>query len=212
MGKIKQGILGGFSGKVANVVGSSWKGIAVMKSLPLSVANPKTAAQILQRERFKNLVILAASILTSVVKPLWDRFAQKMSGFNDFVKSNFENFVGETSEIYFPGIEISKGKMLAAASFTGVWTDATTLKLTWTSNSADPYALATDIPYIVFIEETSDIADAVPVGEATRATGTLTFVEPAFASSTLNTHAYIAFKRADGTIVSDTKYALIEEV
>jgi hypothetical protein len=27
MGKINQGILGGFSGKVGNVVGGSWKGI-----------------------------------------------------------------------------------------------------------------------------------------------------------------------------------------
>lgn len=139
MGKIKQGILGGFSGKVANVVGSSWKGIAVMKSLPLSVANPRTSAQILQRERFSNLVILAASILTSVVKPLWDRFAQKMSGFNDFVKSNFDNFIGETSEIYFPGIAISKGKMLEAKTFSGTWSDATTLVLTWTSYDDDPF-------------------------------------------------------------------------
>jgi len=30
MGTIKRGILGGFSGKVANVVGTSWKGIALL--------------------------------------------------------------------------------------------------------------------------------------------------------------------------------------
>ncbi len=40
MGIIKRGILGGFSNKVANVVGSSWKGINTMRALPLSVANP----------------------------------------------------------------------------------------------------------------------------------------------------------------------------
>jgi hypothetical protein len=28
---IKQGVLGGFSGKVGTVIGSSWKGIAVMR-------------------------------------------------------------------------------------------------------------------------------------------------------------------------------------
>ena len=48
MGILKQGILGGFSGKVANVVGTSWKGIAVIKAMPLSVANPKTAGQVAQ--------------------------------------------------------------------------------------------------------------------------------------------------------------------
>lgn len=38
MGTIKQGILGGFSGKVGNVVGASWKGIDYIRSLPSSVS------------------------------------------------------------------------------------------------------------------------------------------------------------------------------
>jgi hypothetical protein len=42
MGTIKQGILGGFSGKVGTVVGASWKGIAYMRSLPQKVKNPRT--------------------------------------------------------------------------------------------------------------------------------------------------------------------------
>ena len=37
MGKIKQGILGGFRGTVGTVVGSSWNGIAYMKGKPQSV-------------------------------------------------------------------------------------------------------------------------------------------------------------------------------
>ena len=45
MGKIKQGILGGFSGKVGPVVGSSWKGKAYMRARALSVHNPNTDAQ-----------------------------------------------------------------------------------------------------------------------------------------------------------------------
>jgi hypothetical protein len=40
MGKINQGILGGFSGKVGNVVGGSWKGIEYMRVIPASIANP----------------------------------------------------------------------------------------------------------------------------------------------------------------------------
>lgn len=31
MGTIKQGILGGFSGKVGTVIGGSWKGISYMR-------------------------------------------------------------------------------------------------------------------------------------------------------------------------------------
>src|SRR5690606_24034661 len=52
MGRIKRGILGGFSGKVANVVGSSWRGISYIKALPQSVANPRTPKQLNQRAKF----------------------------------------------------------------------------------------------------------------------------------------------------------------
>lgn len=70
MATIKQGILGGFSGRVGTIVGTSWKGIAVMKSLPLSVANPKTAGQVGQRTKFSSVVALASVILSSIIKPL----------------------------------------------------------------------------------------------------------------------------------------------
>ena len=46
MGIIKKGILGGFSGKVGNVVGASWKGIDYIRSLPSTVRNPRTPRQV----------------------------------------------------------------------------------------------------------------------------------------------------------------------
>lgn len=88
MGIIKQGILGGFSNKVGSVVGSSWKGIAVMRSLPISVANPRTAAQVSQREEFAQTAKIASSMLAEVVQPCWNRNAKRMSGYNAFVKYN----------------------------------------------------------------------------------------------------------------------------
>ena len=52
MGKIKQGILGGFSGKVGTVVGSFWKGRSTMRALAPNVHNPKTEGQEAARARF----------------------------------------------------------------------------------------------------------------------------------------------------------------
>jgi len=46
MGKISQGILGGFSGKVGSVVGANWKGINYMRAKAVSVANPRTDGQV----------------------------------------------------------------------------------------------------------------------------------------------------------------------
>lgn len=92
MGVIKRGILGGFSGKVAGLVGTSWKGIAVIKALPLSVANPKTAAQVANREQFKAAGQLGSILLIDIVKPLWDRDAQRQSGYNAFLSANKDAF------------------------------------------------------------------------------------------------------------------------
>jgi len=55
MGKIKQGILGGFKGKVGTVIGSSWNGIAYMKGLPQSQKDPKTPAQLMHRDFFREV-------------------------------------------------------------------------------------------------------------------------------------------------------------
>ena len=62
MGKIKQGILGGFRGTVGTVVGSSWNGIVYMKGKPQSVRNPRTEDQVQQRNFFKDLQQLVAQL------------------------------------------------------------------------------------------------------------------------------------------------------
>lgn len=92
MAKIKQGILGGFSGKVANVVGTSWKGRAVMKSQPLSVANPRTDAQTAQRNKFSNVSELASKILTQFIQPVENPISGNISGYNLFCKDNKSAF------------------------------------------------------------------------------------------------------------------------
>ena len=88
MAKIKQGILGGFSGKVANVVGTSWKGRAVMKSQPLSVSNPRTEDQVAQRNKFSKIAELAGKILTQFVQPVENPISGNISGYNLFCKDN----------------------------------------------------------------------------------------------------------------------------
>src|SRR4051812_19667131 len=107
---IKRGILGGFSNKIGNIVGSSWKGIAVMKSLPLSVANPKTAKQIVARDRFSFLSQLGSQLLTTIVKPLNDRFAQYESGFNKFVQQSKDAIASDGSFVANQ-IILSTGKL-----------------------------------------------------------------------------------------------------
>lgn len=52
MGQFRKGILGGFSGKVGNIIGSTWKGISYMRSLS-EIRNRKVSEkQMIQRAKF----------------------------------------------------------------------------------------------------------------------------------------------------------------
>lgn len=156
MGVIKQGILGGVSGKVANVVGSSWKGIAYLKALPLSVANPNTAAQQLQRGKMREIVEDSRLLLASLLQPFWNPFAQQMSGYNAYVQENIDTY-NQTSLNTPEDLFASRGTLLGlpdAAGVEGATDDD--IVITWTDNTGEADALATDEVHALVWNETAD--------------------------------------------------------
>ena len=86
MGKIKQGILGGFKGKVGTVIGASWNGIAYMRGLPQSIKNPKTAAQQAQRAFFAEVQDLVGQLTYEQLRFLFPNPEKEMSRRNAMVK------------------------------------------------------------------------------------------------------------------------------
>ena len=201
MGIIKRGILGGVSGKVANVIGGSWKGIEYLRSMPLSVANPRTTSQVANRDRFKSVTILASEMLTTIVKPLWDRFAVSMSGYNDFCRTNKNVFIDGTFQD--SSLVISRGKMDAPTGLSASENvPQHTFTVSWGTELSDAYASADDEVYIAAIDGDGVFLAAVP-GTVKRSVGTVTFIYPATWTS-ISAYAYVAFRRKDGTIVSNS--------
>ena len=86
MGKIKQGILGGFKGKVGTVIGASWNGIAYMRGLAQSHKNPKTAAQLKQRAFFKEVQDLVGQLSDEQLAFLYPNSVKGMSRRNLLTK------------------------------------------------------------------------------------------------------------------------------
>lgn len=209
MGVIKRGILGGVSGSIGNVVGSSWKGIAVLKAKPLSVANPKTAAQVAQRGKMTNVVAFSKEILTQIIKPLWDRFAQQQSGFNAFIKANIDLFAAAMPS---PAADlvISSGKMESTAIAAVVDSLATDqIDIGWGDDSGTGLKLTSDIPYVVIVNVTKEevVAANGVSGSVDRSDTSLTVDVPSDWIAGDTYASYLAFKRADGTVVSDTAYS-----
>ncbi len=86
MGKIKQGILGGFRGKVGTVIGASWNGIAYMRGLAQSVKNPQTEAQLKQRSFFKEVQDLVGQLSDEQLAFLFPNSVKGMSRRNLLTK------------------------------------------------------------------------------------------------------------------------------
>lgn len=209
MGVIKRGILGGFSGKVANVVGSSWKGISVMRSLPLSVANPKTNAQIQVRKKFSTVARYGSELLTTIIKPLWDRFAQEMSGYNAFVKVNYARYDEENEFGADGNVVISQGKLGETPITSGqIDYGGTHITVAWDPTSQGSYQQGTDDVYLVVFDGNPQLAFSGKAS-AKRTDGEVQIELLEEAQNDTGYHVYLAFAREDGTIVGDTSYKFI---
>ena len=86
MAKTQNTLIGRSSGSVGGATFSTWKGINVLKSKPLTVANPKTAGQVATRNMFTALVRLYREI-ANVVKIGFNSQAVKKSEFNEFLST-----------------------------------------------------------------------------------------------------------------------------
>lgn len=206
MATIKQGILGAFSGKVGSVVGSSWKGIAIMKSRPASVANPKTAKQVIQRSKMTAVVGFAKEILPEVIKPLNDRFVSRMSGYNAFIQSNigcFENGVLTKPEDLQISPRVNKAQLIDAIAAEAGLHKA---KASFVSDAGTGFALADDVCYMVgYHKESKTVWGGLCQGS--RSDGEVEFDTPMDMDAVTGSyHLWFSFLRADGTVVFATSY------
>lgn len=210
MATIKQGILGAFSGKVAGVVGSSWKGIAVMKSLPPSVSNPKTAAQIEQRGRMSACTAFSQAVLATVIKPLNDRFASRMSGFNSFTSRNIANFEGGTlskpTDLTISPAGNKAQLIDAIAAEAKLTKKNASVTIDWVSMEGTGKALSGDKPYVVVYDrDTSKTFGFAPNNTRGDEQVVIDLPDDEFSPGDV-IDVYLAFLRADGTVVFETAY------
>ena len=202
MGVIKQGILGGFSNKVGAVVGSSWKGIAVMKSKPISVANPRTTGQVNQRNKMKGLTQFLSPILADWIKPLVDRFAVRKSGFNVLTSLNIP-FTSDSGIPNFNALILSQGK-LTTPLIVDVVASAGSQQITidWNTTLSNQYDANTDQVYVAIYSYTRSewvVVDSTAIRNAGFVT--VLALKEIVAADLL--YVYTAFRRVDGTYVSD---------
>ena len=151
MGKIAQGILGGVSGAIGNVIGASWKGIDYIRIKPASVSDPQTDSQLDQRSKFAVTMHFLQPLL-EFLRTGFKQFAVKMSGINAAMSYNIKNALTGTYpniSIDYPNALVSRGNLAAALNQVAASTVAGTVTFTWDDNSGEIGASAYDKTLLV---------------------------------------------------------------
>jgi hypothetical protein len=205
MGTIKQGILGGFSGKVGTVIGSSWRGIQVMRGLSTGRKGSPTDAQLQQQAKFA-VMIKFLQPLTALLNQTYDRFAVGMSGFNKAFSYNVLNAITgvyPAFAINYPMVLLGRGDLPNAIAPAAASAAAGKLTFSWTDNSGTGKALATDKVVVAAFCEVLDhwIYDYSGSG---RSTGTYVLDVSAFSGKAVQT--WLGFISANGKFVANTLF------
>jgi Family of unknown function (DUF6266) len=206
MGTFSKGILGGFSGKVGNVVGARWRGKDILRSLPNKKAYLPTLAQLEQRDRFKTVMLFLTPI-----KPILSAFFGKQQG----DKSPFNLATGYHMKyallpdgldgyvIDFPKVLISKGDLRGIANG-GVAPAGMSIEITWNDNSGQGNASATDeLVVVAYCSALNLFETAYPA--ATRDLQTINMPIPAYLAGQ-QLQVWATFVTADNKLAATSTF------
>lgn len=202
MGKINQGILGGVSGQVGNVIGGTWKGIDYLRIKPSSVTNPRTEGQVDQRSKF--------STVLRFLQPMTDGFklyANKMTQFNAAMSYNLNNAITgayPNFAIDYANSLVTRGNLTGAVDGAVSSPSAAIVDVTWTDNSGSGSALATDKAMILLYNATRGESVFTTAGPV-RTAGTETISVPSEYTGE-DVEVFLGFISEDGSKVANSSY------
>lgn len=212
MGKIRTGILGGFSGKVGTVIGASWRTLDVMRSLPKKTSKPPVRSQIDQRKKFGLITGFLGAISEVVSKGY--QSGNKLSGpMNEAVKFNLKEAISGVSPLFtinYAKLKLTLGKLDIPQDLLAVPVSGRKVAITWAYDPLDfnteneRLERSTDRASIIIYDETNDYF-LIP-STAVRTAGKL---EARMLSKTIvgNTlHCWFYISSLDGKKVSTSVY------
>lgn len=150
MGKISQGILGGFSGKVGSVVGANWKGINYMRSKAVSVSNPRTEGQVRQRTKF-SVTLNFLQPITDFLRVGYKMYAIKKTAFNAAMSYFINNAItGESPDFTIDPAKVlvSRGPLTPALNPSAIIQPGE-VTVSWEDNSNSGSATSADKALVV---------------------------------------------------------------
>ncbi len=118
MAKLIEGILGGFSGKVGQVVGVQWKGRSCMRSYVARISDRRSPLQLEQRSRFTAMIRMAQQSMYAIRLGFKQKADEhKVTEGNWFSHRNTDAFrvVEGTVVIDYERLKFSEGRLAGVA-------------------------------------------------------------------------------------------------
>ncbi len=151
MARLNNGIFGPFTGKIGGVVGSSWRGMPILKMAPKEITKQPSPAQLLQRAKFS----FAMGFLNPIKPFLAERFG-KMEGskapFDLALSYHLKEAIkveGDLLLMDYPKVCISKGHLRGLEGVTASLQAGNILSLQWENNSDQSFASPGDMLTVV---------------------------------------------------------------
>ena len=157
MARIETGILGGFSGRIGNVVSCYRHGKYYLRTLPEKVNHPNTEKQLAQRMRF--------TIIQQYLKPIskfihlgFGAYADGRSAYNAAMSYNLEHALTGSYpflSIDFAKARVSQGNLPGALNATMQQSGTNGITVTWENVGGAKGAKDTDLAVVLLFDPTT---------------------------------------------------------
>lgn len=205
MGTYNKGILGAFSGKVGPIVGATWRGKDVMRSLPKRSNRVASAAQLLQRQKFSMVNDFLGGL-----QPVVKRYYGSNSGIKTRRNQAMSYLMREALIFTDPDFEWDYSKVLISRGDLTGMEDATldvaagAISVLWTNNSNQGEAAADDVLVLVVYDPvTKTVVYSLAAGE--RADEAASLAMPSYLDGA-EVQVWATFVAADEKLVATSLY------
>ncbi|WP_430817852.1 DUF6266 family protein [Carboxylicivirga sp. RSCT41] len=204
MGQYKKGILGGFTGKVGNVIGSTWRGINYMRSLSDRSNKKASEKQLLQRAKFAFAMDFLHPLYPVVTIGYRNQNDRKLP-INAAMQQVITHVVeGEDPDlsINYSKLQIAKGS-LETAKKESVSIEDDEITFDWQAITQDEERY--DNNYAIMLGIGEGLYPSYSVREFRRSNNGGVLAVPDGPSGT-KIHCYLAFYHEDNSGVNNSKY------
>ena len=202
MGRIQNGLLGGVSGKVGNVVGCNWKGAPYLRSLPRRSEAPPSEKQIFQRLKYAILMHFLQPLLP-VLRIGFVPEATMKSAFNAALSYHHKEAltgVYPALRLDYPKALISIGNLPGSDAVLAESALAGKIRMSWAPHLAEGNARSNDIVMLALVNEETHYAFTL-LDAGNRADGSVIVTLPIQYIGT-RFHGYVAFRNRTAALTN----------